>query len=209
MILNNAPDKLWNELFSTAVLRSDKPINKIPKPATTSPKILTLLFLERRGIAPINAKKQNIGIKTLYSPIEAINEVTVVPMLAPIIHAHAWNNVIAPKSASLTSVTLVTSDDCTTTVYKNPKPAPSNLFLQLNPLVKKDVLLIEAWTKPLDIKLMPTKKHPHAVRTVMIANNESTNAPAKISIITYYLEAFSSSGFFASLEASLKASATT
>jgi hypothetical protein len=63
-----------------------------------------------------------------------------------------------------------------------PKPAPSNLLRQLNPLVKKDVLLIEAWTKPLDIKLIPTKKHPHAVKTVMIANNVSTNGVASITI---------------------------
>jgi len=113
-----------------------------------------------------------------------MNEVAVVPMLAPMRQAQAWKSVIVPISASLTSVTLVTSEDCTTMVYINPKPAPSNLLRQSNPLVKKDVLLIEAWTKPLDIKLIPTKKHPHAVKTVMIANIIfTTGDAAKTSII--------------------------
>ena len=56
---------------------------------------------------------------------------------------------------------------------------------QLNPLVKKDALLNEACTKPLDVKLIPTKKHPHAVKTVMIASKVSRNGavPASIGII--------------------------
>ena len=112
-----------------------------------------------------------------------MNEVTVVPMLAPIRHAHAWNSVMIPISASLTRVTLVTSEDCTTTVYMNPKPMPWNLLRQSNPLVKNELFRNVAWTKPLDIKLIPTKKHPHAVKTVMIANNVSVMEDAKVSAI--------------------------
>ena len=180
--LNKTVTTSLNDWFSTELFNNDKPMNKIPKPATTSPKILSGFFLERRGIAPMNAKNAKIGIKNLKPESEAMKVVTVVPMLAPMIHAHAWKSVIVPISASLTRVTLVTSEDCTTTVYMKPKPTPSNLLRQLNPLVKKDVLLIEAWTKPLDIKLIPTKKHPHAVKTVMIANNVSTNGVASITI---------------------------
>lgn len=72
-------------------------------------------------------------------------------------------------SASLTRVTVVTSDDCATAVCNIPKNNPPNLFLLSNPLVKNDSDLSEAWTKPLDIRLMPTKKQPHAVKTSMIA----------------------------------------
>jgi hypothetical protein len=74
-------------------------------------------------------------------------------------------------SASLTRVTAVTSDDWESTVFNIPAPTPTNLFLALKPLVKKFSLLVVAKTKPFDIKFMPTKKHPHAVRTSIIANN--------------------------------------
>jgi len=92
-------------------------------------------------------------------------------MLAPIIHAQACNKVIVPISASLTRVTAVTSDDWESMVFKIPAPTPTNLFLALKPLVKKFSLFVVAKTKPFDIKFMPTKKHPHAVRTRIIANN--------------------------------------
>ena len=109
--LNNRPTTSLNDCASTAALRSERPINKIPKPATTSPKILRGFFLERSGIAPINAKNEKIGIKTLKPESEATKVVIVVPMLAPIRHAHAWKSVIVPISVSLTRVTLVTSED--------------------------------------------------------------------------------------------------
>lgn len=109
--LNKTPTTSLNDWASTALLSNDKPMNKIPKPATTSPKILSGLFFERRGIAPINAKNENIGIKNLNPEREAMKVVMVVPMLAPIRHAHAWNSVIVPISVSLTRVTLVTSED--------------------------------------------------------------------------------------------------
>ena len=109
--LNKIVTTSLNDWFSTELLSNDKPMNKIPKPATISPKILSGFFLERRGIAPTNAKNAKIGIKNLKPESEAMKVVTVVPMLAPIIHAQAWKSVIVPMSASLTRVTLVTSED--------------------------------------------------------------------------------------------------
>ena len=144
------------------------PINKIPNPATISPNILSGLFLERRGIAPTNAKNAKYGVK-LNDDKETINVVIVVPTFAPIIHAQAWNNVIVPTSASLTNVTVVTSEDWTRAQCKKPAPNPANLLGALNPLVKKLLLDNEACTKPLDIKFMPTRKQPHAVKTSMTA----------------------------------------
>ena len=115
--------------------------------------------------------KAKYGVR-LNADKETMNVVTVVPMLAPMRQAHACINVIVPRSASLTRVTDVTSDDCDNTVYNKPDPAPANLFLAWKLLVKKEFsLLTVAWTKPLDIKFMPTKKHPHEVRTSMIASN--------------------------------------
>ena len=54
-----------------------------------------------------------------------------------------------------------------------PVPIPANLLGALNPLEKNESsgALIVARTKPFDIKFMPTKKQPHAVRTSIIANN--------------------------------------
>ena len=136
--LNKTPTTSLNDWSATALFNNDKPMNRIPKPATTSPKILSGFFLERRGIAPINAMKEKIGSKNLKPESEAMKVVTVVPMLAPMIHAHAWKSVIVPISVSLTSVTDVTSEDWTTAVYRKPKPTPWNLLRQLNPLVKND-----------------------------------------------------------------------
>ena len=87
------------------------------------------------------------------------------------VQAQACNNVIVPMSASLTRVTAVTSDDWESTVFNIPAPTPMNLFLALKPLVKKFSLLVVAKTKPFDIKFMTTKKHPHEVRTSIMANN--------------------------------------
>lgn len=109
--LNKTVTTSLNDWFSTELLSNDKPMNNIPKPATTSPKILSGLFFDRRGIAPTNAMKAKIGIKNLNPESEAMKVVTVVPILAPMIHAHAWKSVIVPISVSLTSVTLVTSED--------------------------------------------------------------------------------------------------
>lgn len=85
-------------------------MNKTPKPATISPKILEAFFFESNGIAPINARNAKYGVK-LNADKETINVVIVVPMFAPIIQAQAWNNVIVPMSANLTKVTEVTSED--------------------------------------------------------------------------------------------------
>ena len=85
-------------------------MNKTPNPATICPKILNFFFLERSGIAPMNAKNAKNGVM-LNADKETMNVVIVVPMLAPIIHAHACINVIVPRSASLTRVTDVTSED--------------------------------------------------------------------------------------------------
>ena len=134
------------------------------------PNVLSFFFLERSGIAPTNAKNAKYGVK-LNADKETINVVIVVPMLAPITHAHACISVIVPISVSLTRVTVVTSDDCEIIVLINPAPIPPNLFLDWKPLVKKLSLLVVAKTKPLDIKFMPTKKQPHAVKTSIIANN--------------------------------------
>ena len=92
-------------------------------------------------------------------------------MLAPIIHAQACNNVIVPMSASLTRVTAVTSEDWESIVCTKPVPKQTNLFFPLKPLVKKFSEFVVDKTKPLDIKFMPTKKQPHAVKTSIIANN--------------------------------------
>ena len=121
-------------------------------------------------MAPTNAKNAKYGVR-LNADKETINVVTVVPMLAPIMHAQAWNNVIVPISASLTRVTAVTSEDWASIVCNKPVPADTNLFLPWKPLVKKLSELVEAKTKPFDIKFMPTKKQPHAVKTSIIANN--------------------------------------
>lgn len=88
-----------------------KPTNKIPKPATISPKMWIFLFFDRRGIAPIKAKNANTSVKCSIPESDAMNVVTVVPIFAPMIQAHAWKSVIAPISANLTSVTEVTSED--------------------------------------------------------------------------------------------------
>ena len=92
-------------------------------------------------------------------------------MLAPMIQAQACNKVIVPMSASLTRVTAVTSEDCASIVWSKPVPAHTNLFFPLKPLVKKFSELVVDKTKPFDIKFMPTKKQPHAVKTSIIANN--------------------------------------
>ena len=81
-------------------------------------------------------------------------------------------------SANLTRVTAVTSEDCDSIVWRRPAPNPPNLFRQLNPLVKKEPLLSVACTNPFDIKLMPTKKQPHEVKTTIMAKSVSPNDAA-------------------------------
>ena len=105
----------WNDSFSVLSCNNCRPINKIPKPAMISPNILSGFFFERSGIAPTNAKNAKYGVR-LRADKETINVVTVVPKLAPMIQAHAWNNVIVPISVNLTKVTEVTSEDCTNAV---------------------------------------------------------------------------------------------
>lgn len=207
-----------NDSFSMFAESNCKPINKTPKPATISPKIFKPFFLERRGIAPTNDKKAKYGVK-LKADKETINVVIVVPILAPIIQAQAWNNVIVPISANLTKVTAVTSDDWTIAQCNIPEKTPPTLFLALKLLEKNESLLREAWTKPFDIKLMPTKKQPHAVKTSMIPFNVLENDEATIwdNIKCYYFPSiFSTTAastaspiVFFSFFASPKASATT
>ena len=108
--LNITLTSALNDSFSMLDCSNCKPMNRTPNPATICPKILSFLFLERSGIAPTNAKKAKNGVK-LNADKETMNVVTVVPMLAPIRHAHACINVIVPKSDNLTRVTDVTSDD--------------------------------------------------------------------------------------------------
>ena len=115
---------------------------------------------------------------------ETRNVVTVVPIFAPIIQAQAWKRVMIPISANLTSVTDVTSEDWTIAVLVKPAITPRNLFLQMYPLVKNEPALSEARVKPLDIKLTPTKKQPHAVKTSMTAKMVSKiGCPANVTNI--------------------------
>ena len=204
--LKTVETKFLKSSFSTFESKSWRPMNKTPNPATISPKIFQFFFLERSGMAPTKARKAKYGVNS-NEDNETINEVTVVPIFAPIIHAQAWNNVMIPKSASLTKVTAVTSEDCVTTVYKIPDPIPPNLFFDANPRVKKLFSFIVALTRPFDIKLTPTKKHPTAVKTSMIERMVPLNPPVLENVIselkiikTYYFLVFF---------VSAKASATT
>ncbi len=137
--LNTTFTSFLNDSFSIFELKSCKPINKTPKPATISPKTLKPFFFDKRGIAPTNAKKARYGVM-FKDESETINVVIVVPMLAPIIHAQAWNRVIKPMSAKRTSVTAVTSDDCTTAECAKPVNIQPNLLFDLKPLVKTESL---------------------------------------------------------------------
>lgn len=104
-------------------------------------------------------------------------------------------------------------------VCNAPVNTPPTLFLQLKLLEKNESSLIEASTKPLDIKLMPTKKQPHAVKRSMIAVKVLPNAEAttRVNINYYFSSIFSITAastaspivFFSAGFASLNASATT
>ncbi len=113
--LNTLLTKSWKNGSFILDSKSWIPMKRIPNPAMISPNVFTFLFLESIGIAPRNAKNANIDVKSKEDK-EMMNVVNVVPILAPIIQAQAWNNVIVPTSARRTSVTLVTSDDCTSAV---------------------------------------------------------------------------------------------
>lgn len=179
-------------------------MNKTPNPATISPNVLSFLFFDNSGIAPTKAKKAKNGVK-LNEDSEIIKVVIVVPILAPIMQAQAWNRVMVPKSANLTNVTEVTSEDCTTAECNIPVNTPLTLFEEAKPLTKNEFSLSVAFTKPRDIRLTPTKKHPHDVKTRIMLVNVFRKVPvanvfSAAKIISYYFSDLSS--FFASLNAS-------
>ncbi len=108
------------------------PVISIAKPAIIVPMSFFLVLLAKSIIdTPIIAKTGandegfNIFINILSLSMPArlkIHDVTVVPILAPIIMPTAWFNFIIPELTKPTTITVVAEEDCITAVT----PAPSN-----------------------------------------------------------------------------------
>ena len=85
-----------------------RPMNKIPKPRITSPIRLIFWFLQKLLIT--TPAITNKGAQS--DRLMAIScEVTVVPMLAPIITPAACIRFISPELTKLTTITVVALED--------------------------------------------------------------------------------------------------
>ncbi len=83
-----------------------------------------------------------------------IQDVTVVPMLAPMMMPTAWFNFMMPEFTNPTTMTVVAEEDCMTAVTPTPRSTAFSLFD-----VREDKMLSkcppEAFERPSPTSCMP------------------------------------------------------
>ena len=98
------------------------PTNRMPKPMSTSPKARAVgCFLGRM----LSARPRQAKIMPKSSFTESIREVTVVPMLAPMMTPTAWVRDSSPAFTKPTTITVVAEEDWITAVMPMPASTAS------------------------------------------------------------------------------------
>ena len=132
------------------------PTKRRPKPIKIFPIFLESVFLVAiSSIIPISTATGAISEK-----FRAIStEVTVVPMLAPIITPTACVSDIMPALTKPTTITVVADDDWMTAVTRNPTNTARNLLLVMTSSRR---LSFEpaAFSSPSPIVRMPNRNSP-------------------------------------------------
>ncbi len=114
---------IWGESFRLAILpdMTDSPMNRTPKPRMTSPIFLIRSFFT--NWVRITPRNRNTGAYADRLK-ETSWEVTVVPMLAPIMTPAAWYRFIIPAFTKLTAITVVALEDWITAQNRIPTRVP-------------------------------------------------------------------------------------
>ena len=136
-------------------------------------------FLENiRNPMPITARigeKEDgfINVRIKLSPWIPVRlksqDVTVVPILAPIITPTAWDSFIIPELTKPTTITVVADDDWMTAVT----PAPNSTALKMLSVIFSRIRSIrppDAFDRPLPITSIPYRKRARPPIIVKISN---------------------------------------
>ena len=155
---------------------NSSPIKIIPNPTMISPTCLCfVLLLKKSNIAPTNIAKgaNSFGFKNAaHSELDTIHDVTVVPILAPIITPTAWVKFISPALTNPTTITVVAELDWIIAVTAAPKVTAKKRFAVNNP--NKSFILPPAdFCNPSAIICMPKRNIPKPPRKANNANKIS------------------------------------
>ena len=140
---------------SIASVMASMPTNRMPSPIMICPKSLKLeRFPASWQIAPTAVKRM-----PKLSLTESISEVTVVPMLAPMMTPMALLRDRSPALTKPTTITVVALEDWITAVTSRPTSTAVNL-LRVRASKRRFILLPAACSKPSPIVLMPKRNRP-------------------------------------------------
>ena len=116
---------------STAPLMAFIPYIRIAKPTKIAPtSFFFWLFVNMIRTTPISARigENDVGLKSwiiklsLWIPVRLkIHEVTVVPILAPMMIPTTWDSFMIPEFTKPTTITVVAEDDWITAVTPIPR----------------------------------------------------------------------------------------
>ena len=139
---NNSLNNGSSESGETASVIKNMPVNKTPKPMQISPAMRIFVFLQAIMITiPTSAVTDaiDIGFKKLsialapallpISPTLKMTEVTVVPILAPIMIPIALRNFNTPALTKPTTITVVAEELCIAAVTTKPNSSPLKTLL--------------------------------------------------------------------------------
>ena len=127
---------------STAPLMAFIPYIRIAKPTKIAPtSFFFWLFVNMIRTTPISASigENDVGLKSriiklsLWIPVRLkIHEVTVVPILAPMMIPTTWDSFMIPEFTKPTTITVVAELLCNTAVTRAPASAPMIGFFVRN-----------------------------------------------------------------------------
>ena len=149
------------------------PYIKRANPTRMVPMLFFLSFLEnKRSTAPIRAStgEKELGFKSSIKrlvpsiPVRLkIQEVAVVPILAPMMIPTAWLSFMMPEFTNPTTITVVAEDDWITAVTPAPKStACQRFFVKVSRM--RSILPPDAWERPSPIIDIPYKKKANPPR---------------------------------------------
>ena len=135
---------------------TESPMNRTPKPRTTSPIFFTRSFFTNCVISTPTNRNTGAYADRLK---DTSCEVTVVPMLAPMITPAAWYSVIIPALTKLTTMTVVALEDWITAQKRIPTSVPRIRFVVTASRMLR-ILAPAAFSRPSLICFMPSRKSP-------------------------------------------------
>lgn len=104
-----------------------------------------------------------LAMLNLNPKIDTIQNVVVVPMLAPMIRPTASTTVSSPALTKLTIITVVADEDCTRHVTRKPVPTPTNRLPVIVRMMLRNFSPESFW-RASDMIFMPNRNMPRPPR---------------------------------------------